>query len=32
MIVGKVKGREPLIRLTICGYRGRRQEIEAAIK
>jgi hypothetical protein len=29
MIVGMVKGREPLIRLTICGFRGRRQEIEA---
>jgi len=31
MIVGMVKGREPLIRLTICGFRGRRQEIEAVL-
>ena len=31
MIVGMVKGREPLIRLTICGFRGRRQEIEAVV-
>lgn len=31
MIVGVVQGREPLIRLTIRGYRGRRQEIEAVV-
>jgi len=31
MITGVVKGREPLIRLTVCGFRGRRQEIEAVI-
>jgi clan AA aspartic protease len=31
MITGRVKGREPLIQLTICGFRGRRQEIEAVI-
>ena len=31
MIVGIVQGREPLIRLTIRGFRGRRQEIEAVI-
>ena len=31
MIVGIVQGREPLIRLTIRGYRGRRQEIEAVV-
>jgi clan AA aspartic protease len=31
MIVGLVKGREPLIRLMICGFRGRRQEIEAVL-
>ena len=26
-----VQGREPLIRLTICGFRGRQQEIEAVV-
>jgi predicted aspartyl protease len=26
-----VKGRDPLFRLTICGFRGRRQEIEAVV-
>ena len=31
MIVGIVQGREPLIRLTIRGFRGRQQEIEAVI-
>ena len=31
MIVGIVQGREPLIRLTIRGFRGRRQEIEAVV-
>jgi clan AA aspartic protease len=31
VIVGIVQGREPLIRLTIRGFRGRRQEIEAVI-
>jgi hypothetical protein len=29
MIVGIVQGREALIRLTIRGFRGRQQEIEA---
>jgi clan AA aspartic protease len=31
MKVGIVRGREPLIRLTIRGFRGRRQEIEAVV-
>jgi predicted aspartyl protease len=31
MIVGIVRGREPLIRLTIRGLRGRQQEIEAVV-
>ena len=31
MIVGIVQGREPLIRLTIRGFRGRPQEIEAVV-
>jgi clan AA aspartic protease len=31
MIVGIVRGREPLIRLTIRGVRGRQQEIEAVV-
>ena len=31
MIVGIVHGREPLIRLTIRGWRGRQQEIEAVV-
>jgi clan AA aspartic protease len=31
MIVGIVQGREPLIRLTIRGFRGGEQEIEAVI-
>ena len=31
MIVGIVQGREPLIRLTIRGFRGRQQEIEAVV-
>ena len=31
MIVGIVRGREPLIRLTIRGFRGRQQEIEAVV-
>jgi clan AA aspartic protease len=31
MIDGIVQGREPLIRLTICGFRGRQQEIEAVV-
>ena len=31
MIVGIVRGREPLIRLTISGFRGRQQEIEAVV-
>ncbi|MGH7172585.1 MAG: clan AA aspartic protease [Gemmataceae bacterium] len=31
MIVGIVQGREPLIRLTIRGSRGRQQEIEAVV-
>ncbi len=31
MISGIVQAREPLIRLTIRGLRGRRQEIEAVI-
>lgn len=31
MIVGIVRGREPLIRLTIRGLRGREQEIEAVV-
>lgn len=31
MIVGIVRGREPLIRLTIRGFRGREQEIEAVV-
>lgn len=31
MIVGIVRGREPMIRLTIRGFRGREQEIEAVV-
>jgi predicted aspartyl protease len=31
MIVGIVQAREPLIRLTIRGFRGRQQEIEAVV-
>jgi clan AA aspartic protease len=31
MIVGIVRGREPLIRLTIRGLRGREHEIEAVV-
>ncbi len=31
MMVGIVRGREPVIRLTIRGLRGRRQEIEAVV-
>ena len=31
MIVGIVQGREPLLRLTIRGLRGRQQEIEAVV-
>ena len=31
MIVGIVQGREPLIRLTIRGFRGRQEEIEALV-
>ena len=31
MIVGIVRGREPLIRLTVRGFRGRQQEIEAVV-
>src|SRR5213596_3264457 len=31
MIVGIVRAREALIRLTIRGYRGRKQEIEAVV-
>ena len=31
MIVGVVRSREPLIRLTIRGLRGRQQEIEAVV-
>jgi clan AA aspartic protease len=31
MIEGIVQGREPLIRLTIRGFRGRRQEIAAVV-
>src|SRR5438445_13485114 len=31
MIVGIVRAREPLIRLTIRGFRGRQQEIEAVV-
>jgi clan AA aspartic protease len=31
MIVGMVRGREPLIRLTIRGFRGRQQEIDAVV-
>jgi clan AA aspartic protease len=31
MIVGIVKKRAPLVRLTVCGFRGRRQEIEAVV-
>ena len=31
MIVGIVHGREALIRLTIRGFRGRQQEIEAVV-
>lgn len=31
MIVGTVRAREPLIRLTIRGFRGRRQEIHAVV-
>jgi clan AA aspartic protease len=31
MIVGIVRAREPLIQLTIRGFRGRQQEIEAVV-
>jgi len=31
MIVGIVRGREALIRLTVRGFRGRQQEIEAVV-
>ena len=31
MMVGIVRAREPLLRLTICGSRGRQQEIEAVV-
>ncbi len=31
MIVGIVRGREALIRLTTCGFRGREQEVEAVV-
>jgi clan AA aspartic protease len=31
MIVGVVRGREPLIRLTVRSWRGHRQEIEAVV-
>ena len=31
MIVGIVRAREPLIRLTIRGFRGRQQEVEALV-
>jgi clan AA aspartic protease len=31
MIVGMVRGREPLIRLTLRGWRGRQREIEAVV-
>ena len=31
MIVGSVRGREPLIWLTVRGFRGRKQEIEAVV-
>lgn len=31
MIVGIVRGREPLVRLMIRGFRGRQQEIEAVV-
>ena len=31
MIEGTIQGREPLIRLTIRGFRGRRQEIKAVV-
>jgi len=31
MIVGIVRGREPLIRLTIRGFRGLQYEIEAVV-
>ena len=31
MIVGIVQRREPLIRLAICGFRGRQKEIEAVV-
>lgn len=31
MIVGIVRGREPLIRLTVRGFRGLQQEIEAVV-
>ncbi|MFO0808885.1 MAG: hypothetical protein U0746_09700 [Gemmataceae bacterium] len=31
MIVGVVRGREPLIRLTLHGHRGRRQDVEAVV-
>ncbi len=31
MIAGIVRRREPLIRLTIRGFRGRPQEIEAVV-
>jgi clan AA aspartic protease len=31
MIVGVVRGREPLIRLAVRGFRGRLQEIEALV-
>ncbi|HQU41603.1 MAG: hypothetical protein B7Z73_00530 [Planctomycetia bacterium 21-64-5] len=31
MIIGTVRGRQPLIRLTIRGFGGRQQEIEAVV-
>jgi clan AA aspartic protease len=31
MIVGLVRGREALIRLMVCGFRRRQQEIEAVV-
>jgi clan AA aspartic protease len=31
MIVGIVRGREALVRLTIRGFRGRQQEVEAVV-
>ncbi len=31
MILGIVRAREPLIRLTICGFRRRQEEIEAVV-